>query len=68
MRAVKVDVRMILNVFAFWVIGDVEELMVVVVRVCDAMCVVAVLPNLSGEVIANGEGKASLYQLDAALD
>ena len=54
--------------FRFWVIGDVEELIVVVARICDSMRVVAVLPNLSGEVIANGERKASLDQLDAALD
>jgi hypothetical protein len=68
MRVIEVDVCVILNVFSFWVIGNVEELIVVVARICDAMRVVAVLPHLSGEVIANGEGKASLYQLDAALD
>jgi hypothetical protein len=59
MRVVEMDVRVILNVFSFWVIGDVEELIVVVARICDAMRVVAVLPNLSGEIVANGEGKAS---------
>jgi len=58
----------VLNVFACWVIGDVEELIVVVARIGDAVGVVAVLPNLSGMVIANGEGKASLDQLDAAFD
>src|SRR5258707_14117169 len=68
MRVMEMDVRVILNVFSFWVVGDVEKLIVVVVRVCDAMRVAAFLPNLSGEVIANGEGKASLDQLNAALD
>jgi hypothetical protein len=68
MRVVEVDVGVILNVFACWVIGDVEELVVVVARVCDAMCVVAVLPDFSREVFANGEGEASLDQLDAAFD
>jgi hypothetical protein len=68
MRVMEMDVGMMLNIFACWVIGDVEKLIVVIVRICDAMCVIAVLPNLSGEVIANGEGEASLDQLDAALD
>jgi hypothetical protein len=68
MRVMEMNVRVILNVFSFWVIGDVEELIVVVASICDSMRVVAVLPNLSGEVVANGEGKASLDQLDATLD
>ena len=62
------DVGVILNVFACRVIGDVEELVVVVVRVCDAVGVVAVLPDFSREVFANGEGEAAFYQLDAAFD
>jgi hypothetical protein len=68
MPVMEMDVRVILNIFAFWVIGDVKELIVVVASICDSMRVVAVLPNLPGEVIANGERKASLDQLDAALD
>jgi hypothetical protein len=68
MRVVKVDVRVVQDVFAFGVVGDVEELIVVVVRVCDAVGVVAVLPDFSREVFANGEGEASLDQLDAAFD
>lgn len=62
------NVRVILNAFAFWVIGDVEELMVVVSCVCDAVGEVAVLPDFPREVFANGEGEAAFYQLDAALD
>lgn len=68
MRVVEMDVRVILNVFACWVIGDVEELVDVVVGVCDAMDVVPVLRDFSREVFANGEGEAALYQLDAAFD
>ena len=68
MRVMEMDVRVILNIFTCWVIGDVKKLIVVVVRVCDAVGVVAVLPYFSGDVIANGEGKAALYQLDAAFD
>ena len=68
MCVMEMNVRMILNAFAFWVIGDVEELIVVVACVCDAVGVVAVLPDFSREVFANGEGEASLDQLDAAFD
>ena len=68
MCVMEMNVRMILNAFAFWVIGDVEELIVVVACVCDAVGVVAVLPDFSREVFANGEGEASLDQLNAALD
>jgi hypothetical protein len=68
MCVMEMDVQVILNIFTCWVIGDVEELIVVVARICDSMRVIAVLPNLSGEVFANGEGKAALYQLDAAFD
>jgi hypothetical protein len=59
MRVVEMDVRVILNAFAGWVIGDVEELIVVVSRVCDAVGVGAVLPDFSREVFANGEGEAA---------
>lgn len=62
------DVCVSLNIFACWVVGDVEELVVVVASICDAMLVVAALPDLSGEVLANCEGEASLDQLDAAFD
>jgi len=68
MRVTKMDVWVVLNVFTCGVIGDVEELIVVVAGIGDAMRMVAVLPDLSCEVVANGEGEASLYQLDAALD
>jgi F420-dependent methylenetetrahydromethanopterin dehydrogenase len=60
MRVVEMDVGVILNVFACWVIGDVEELIVVVASICDAVGVVAVLPDFSREVFAKGEGEASL--------
>ena len=62
----EMNVRVVLYIFTFWVIGDVEELIVVIASIRDAMRVVAILPNPSGQVIANGEGKASLDQLDAA--
>jgi len=68
MRVMEMDVWVVQDVFAFWVIGDVEELIVVVSCVCDAVGVVAVLPDFSREVFANGEGEASLDQLNAALD
>jgi hypothetical protein len=68
MRVVEMNVGVILHIFARRVIGDVEELVVVVVRVCDAVGVVAVLPDFFREVFAHGKGKAALYQLDAAFD
>jgi hypothetical protein len=68
MRVMEMDVGVVLNVFACWVIDDVEELIVVVASICDVVGVVAVLPDFSREVFANGEGKAALYQLDAAFD
>ena len=68
MRVMEMDVRVIPKVFTFWVVGDVKELIVVVACVCDAVGVVAVLPDFSREVFANGEGEASLDELDAAFD
>ena len=67
-RVMEMDVLVILNIFAFWIVGDVQELIVVVASICDAMRVIAVLPNFSGEVVAHGEGEASFYQLNAAFD
>jgi hypothetical protein len=52
---------MLCEVFSFRIVGNVEKLISVVVRIRYAMGMIAILPNLSGEVIANGEGKASLY-------
>ena len=62
------DVCVVRVFFADWIIDDVEELACEVVSVCNAMGVVAVLPDFSGLVFARNEGKAAFDELRAALD
>jgi hypothetical protein len=63
-----VDVGIVWIVFASRVICDVEELVLVVSCVGDAMGVIAALPDLAFDLVADGEGEATFNELDAAFD
>jgi hypothetical protein len=62
------DVRVVRVFFPDWIIGDVQELTCEVVSVCNAMGVVAVLPDFSGLVFARSEGESAFDELGAAFD
>jgi hypothetical protein len=55
-------------VFSSWVVGDVSKLILIVACVSEAVRMVSVLPRVALEVVADGEGKAALDELDATLD
>src|SRR5258705_100067 len=55
-------------VFSGWVVGDVSKLILIVACVSEAVRMVSVLPEVALEVVADGEGKAALDELDATLD
>ncbi len=63
-----VDVRVARVVFSAGVVGDVLELILVVSCVCDAVCVVSILPDFAVELVAHGERETALDELDAAFD
>ena len=62
------DVWICFEVFPDRVVEDVLGLVAQVIVVCDSMGVVALLPDFSGKVFADGEGEAALDELDAAFD
>ena len=62
-----VDVRVARVVFSAGVVGDVLELILVVSCVCDAVCVVSILPDFAVELVAHGERETALDELDAAF-
>ena len=55
-------------VFSDWVVGDVSKLILIVACVNEAVRMVSVWPEVALEVVADGEGKAALDELDATLD
>jgi hypothetical protein len=63
-----VDVGIVWIVFASRVVGDVEVLVLVVSCVGDAMGVIAALPYLAFDLVADGEGEAAFDELDGAFD
>src|SRR5258708_9210231 len=63
-----VDVGVVRIVFSGWVVGDVSKLILIVACVRKAVPMVSVLPEVALEVVADGEGKAALDELDATLD
>jgi hypothetical protein len=63
-----VDVGVVRIVFSGWVVGDVSKLILIVACVRKAVRMVSVLPEVALEVVADGEGKAALDELDATLD
>ena len=50
------------------IVEDVEGLVAEVVLIDNAMGVVALLPYLAGEILADGEGETAFDQLGAAFD
>jgi hypothetical protein len=50
------------------IVEDVEGLVAEVFLIDNAVCVVAILPNLTWEFFADGEGESALDELGAAFD
>ena len=55
-------------VFTSGVVGDVEKLVFVVFVVCNAVGVIALLPNFACELLPDGEGVAAFYELRCFFD
>jgi hypothetical protein len=60
-----VDVGVVFVLFAGWIVLDVEELVVEVIGVSDAVFVVAAVPDCSGDGFAGCEGVAAFDELNA---
>jgi hypothetical protein len=58
-----VDVWIIGVFFSFWVVGDVEPLALKIVQITDAMLVIARVPDISVELLADREGEAAFDEL-----
>jgi hypothetical protein len=63
-RVICVNVRVVREEFPFGVSGDVGELVLKVVCVTDAMFVIAGVPDVARELLADGKGEAAFDQLD----
>jgi hypothetical protein len=60
-----VDVRVVFVPFAGGIVSDVDELILEVVVVSDAVFVIAAVPDFSGCLLTRGEGVATLDVLNA---
>jgi hypothetical protein len=64
----RVDVKVLQEIFTFWIFGNVEKLISAVVLIRNAMGMVAILPSFSGNRLADSKREASLDQLDTTFD
>ena len=53
-------------VLSRWVVGDILLLSFKVLAVADSVFVIATVPDFAWKLLADGEGKTSLDELDAA--
>jgi hypothetical protein len=61
----RMDVGIVFVLFADWIVCDVDELILEVVFVSNAVFVIAAVPDLSGCLLACGEGVSTFDVLNA---